>query len=93
MPAKSDRAPTAGGDQGLDHTPTWARTYWGGALFWMMAMMLPIVVMIILDLFEWHTPARVALFGGLSLIVPFILSSLFLGRELGRLIPQAKDQA
>lgn len=24
--------PTAG-DAGLDHTPTWARTYWGGALF------------------------------------------------------------
>ncbi len=21
------------GDQGLDHTPTWGRTYWGGALF------------------------------------------------------------
>jgi hypothetical protein len=21
------------GDRGLDHTPTWARTYWGGALF------------------------------------------------------------
>jgi len=25
------------GDRGLDHTPTWGRTYWGGALFWMMA--------------------------------------------------------
>ena len=23
------------GDQGLDHTPTWARTYWGGALFFL----------------------------------------------------------
>lgn len=22
------------GDRGLDRTPTWARTYWGGALFW-----------------------------------------------------------
>jgi hypothetical protein len=25
------------GDHGLDHTPTWGRTYWGGALFCLMA--------------------------------------------------------
>jgi hypothetical protein len=25
------------GDQGLDYTPTWGRTYWGGALFWFLA--------------------------------------------------------
>jgi len=25
------------GDQGLDRTPTWGRTYWGGALFWLLA--------------------------------------------------------
>ena len=25
------------GDQGLDRTHTWGRTYWGGALFWFMA--------------------------------------------------------
>ncbi len=25
------------GDQGLDRTPTWGRTYWGGALFWFLA--------------------------------------------------------
>jgi hypothetical protein len=25
------------GDQGLDHTPSWGRTYWGGALFCLMA--------------------------------------------------------
>jgi hypothetical protein len=25
------------GDQGLDYTPTWGRTYWGGAMFWLMA--------------------------------------------------------
>lgn len=25
------------GDRGLDHTPTWGRTYWGGALFWLLA--------------------------------------------------------
>lgn len=25
------------GDQGLDHTPTWGRTYWGGALFCLRA--------------------------------------------------------
>jgi hypothetical protein len=25
------------GDQGLDHTHTWARTYWGGAMFCFMA--------------------------------------------------------
>lgn len=24
------------GDRGLDNTHTWGRTYWGGALFWMM---------------------------------------------------------
>jgi L-lactate permease len=63
------------------------------ALFWMMAMMLPVVVMVVLDLFELHTPARVALVSGLSLLAPFTLSNLFLGRELGRLIPEAKDQA
>ncbi len=63
------------------------------ALFWMLAMMLPLVVMVVLDRFELHTPARVALFGGLSLIVPFMLSNQFLTRELGRLIPEAKDRA
>jgi hypothetical protein len=26
-----------GGDRGLDHTPTWGRTYWGGALFYLLA--------------------------------------------------------
>lgn len=25
------------GDGGLDHTPTWGRTYWGGAMFWLLA--------------------------------------------------------
>jgi hypothetical protein len=25
------------GDRGLDNTPTWGRTYWGGALFWLLA--------------------------------------------------------
>jgi hypothetical protein len=25
------------GDQGLDHTPTWGRTYWGGAMFCLVA--------------------------------------------------------
>jgi hypothetical protein len=27
----------AAGDKGLDHTPTWGRTYWGGALFCLLA--------------------------------------------------------
>jgi predicted metalloprotease with PDZ domain len=27
----------AGGDRGLDHTHTWGRIYWGGALFWFIA--------------------------------------------------------
>lgn len=27
----------ASGDRGLDHTPTWGRTYWGGALFFFLA--------------------------------------------------------
>jgi hypothetical protein len=26
-----------GGDRGLDQTPTWGRTYWGGTLFWFLA--------------------------------------------------------
>jgi hypothetical protein len=25
------------GDRGLDHTPTWGRTYWGGAMFCLLA--------------------------------------------------------
>ncbi len=25
------------GDRGLDYTPTWGRTYWGGCLFWLLA--------------------------------------------------------
>jgi hypothetical protein len=25
------------GDEGLDNTPTWGRTYWGGAMFWLLA--------------------------------------------------------
>ncbi len=25
------------GDQGLDHTPTWGRTYWGGAMLFLLA--------------------------------------------------------
>jgi L-lactate permease len=62
------------------------------ALFWVIAIMLPVVVMILLDLFEAHTPSRVAIVAGMSLIVPFILSHLYLGRELGRLISPAKDQ-
>lgn len=60
------------------------------ALFWMMAMVLPVVVMVVLDLFESHTPARVVLFSGLSIIVPFILSNLFLSRELGRIIAESR---
>jgi hypothetical protein len=31
---KGDPGP---GDQGLDHTPTWGRTYWGGAQFCLLA--------------------------------------------------------
>jgi hypothetical protein len=27
----------AAGDQGLDRTPTWGRTYWGGAIFCLVA--------------------------------------------------------
>jgi hypothetical protein len=27
----------ADGDRGLDHTPTWARVYWGGAMFCLLA--------------------------------------------------------
>ncbi|HMK29217.1 MAG TPA: hypothetical protein VK473_05975 [Terriglobales bacterium] len=27
------------GDRGLDHTPTWGRTYWGGAIFCLLADM------------------------------------------------------
>lgn len=27
----------ANGDKGLDHTPTWGRTYWGGAMFCLLA--------------------------------------------------------
>ena len=27
----------AAGDRGLDYTPTWGRTYWGGALFCLLA--------------------------------------------------------
>lgn len=26
----------AAGDRGLDHTPTWGRMYWGGALYWFL---------------------------------------------------------
>ncbi len=33
MPQGQPRA----GDQGLDHTPTWGRTYWGGAIFCLLA--------------------------------------------------------
>jgi hypothetical protein len=29
----------AAGDRGLDRTPTWGRTYWGGALFYLLADM------------------------------------------------------
>src|SRR6185295_17709895 len=25
------------GDQGLDHTDTWGRRYWGGAIFWFLS--------------------------------------------------------
>jgi hypothetical protein len=25
------------GDRGLDHTASWGRTYWGGAMFWLLA--------------------------------------------------------
>ena len=29
--------PSGQGDRGLDFTPTWGRTYWGGALFYLLA--------------------------------------------------------
>ena len=63
------------------------------ALYWMMAIISPMVVMILLDRLQLDTPARVALISGLSLIVPFLLSNLFLSRVLGRLISEARDQA
>lgn len=70
-----------------------ARIVIRNAFFWMLAMMLPIVVMVVLDLFESHTPARVAVMAAFSIILPFALSSLFLHRELGRLLPQAKSHS
>jgi hypothetical protein len=37
MPQGLPQALPAPGDQGLDNTHTWARTYWGGTIFWLMA--------------------------------------------------------
>ncbi|MFO0760100.1 MAG: hypothetical protein U0359_26700 [Byssovorax sp.] len=34
---RMDEGLPAPGDRGLDHTPTWGRTYWGGALFCLLA--------------------------------------------------------
>lgn len=62
------------------------------ALIWVMAMLLPVTVMIVLDLFDWHTPSRVGLWGSLSLIVPYHLSNRYLRRELGRLVPEAREK-
>ena len=32
-----DKGRPKAGDRGLDHTPTWGRTYWGGAIFCLLA--------------------------------------------------------
>lgn len=69
------------------------RIMFRNALFWAMAMILPVAVMIVLDLFDMHTPSRVGLWGSLSIIVPFRMSTRYLGRELGRLMSEAKDPA
>jgi hypothetical protein len=60
------------------------------ALFWVVAMILPVTVMIVLDLFDLHTPSRVGLWGSLSLIVPYHFANQYLGRELGRFVTDAK---
>src|SRR6202030_4753525 len=39
-----DRMPQglpAPGDQGLDNTHTWGRTYWGGGMFWLLGVVWP----------------------------------------------------
>lgn len=63
------------------------------ALCWAAAMVLPVIVMIVLDLFDLHTPARVALLASISIIVPFQIAHRYLGQELGRLIPEADNRA
>lgn len=63
------------------------------AFCWAVAIALPVIVMIVLDLFELHTPSRVALWGSLSILVPFNFANRYLGGELGRLIQNANDRA
>lgn len=63
------------------------------ALFWCAAIVLPVTVMIVLDLFDLHTPSRIGLWSSLSIVVPFQCANRYLARELNRLIPAAKDPA
>ena len=37
MASEMPQGQPAEGDRGLDHTPTWGRTYWGGAIFCLLA--------------------------------------------------------
>ncbi len=37
LAAGMSRGQPFAGDRGLDHTPTWGRTYWGGAMFCLLA--------------------------------------------------------
>ncbi|MEQ1826538.1 MAG: hypothetical protein ABL921_11360 [Pirellula sp.] len=68
------------------------RMLFRNSLYWGAAIALPVTVMILLDLFDLHTPSRVGMVGSLSLIVPFQFANRYLARELGRLIPEAKDR-
>ena len=56
------------------------------SLCWGWAFMTPPIVMVILDLFDRHTPTSVAIYSTIALMMPFIFSNAFLSKELTPLV-------
>ena len=61
------------------------------ALCWGAALMLPSVVMVILDLFDKHTPTSVAIFSGIFMMPLFVLSNVMLNKGLQEIANNESD--
>ena len=54
-------------------------------LFWGWAIMTPSVVMVVLDLFDRHTPNNIAIFSGILIMIPFVFCNTYIAGQLENL--------
>ena len=54
------------------------------ACMWSAAIGIPVVVMIILDAFDTHTPSNVAFYSSLLIFFVFVAHNIWLGGQLKR---------